>query len=357
MAEKRIGEFDRNLAAETAEISGGIRFYDVEEPPFRLYGLRAEKADGRFCRMPKERAEAVSEGVASLAFHTSGGRVRFATDAARIAIRVKLRDSCVFSHMPLTGTCGFSLYRQTGAGQRFVHTFVPPADIKDGYEAETQLAGSGMRDYTLYFPLYSGVERLQIGVEEGAAVGPGPSYAHEKPAVFYGSSITQGGCASVPGNSYPAFLSRRYDLDFLNLGFSGNAKGELAMAEYIAGLDMSVFVCDYDHNAPTAEHLERTLRPFLSAVRKAQPDLPIILVSRPVFDPASPECVRRRNAVFDACRQAVEAGDERIRFVDGAGLFAAQDGDACTVDGTHPNDLGMYRMANGIGAAIEEFLC
>ena len=83
MAEKRIGEFDRNLAAETAEISGGIRFYDVEEPPFRLYGLRAEKADGRFCRMPKERAEAVSEGVASLAFHTSGGRVRFASDAAR----------------------------------------------------------------------------------------------------------------------------------------------------------------------------------------------------------------------------------------------------------------------------------
>lgn len=355
MAEKKIGELDRNLASGAA-VSDGLRFYDVMEPPFRLYGLMAEKEDGRFCRMPKERAEAVSEGVASLAFHTSGGRVRFASDAARIAVRVKLKDGCVFSHMPLTGTCGFSLYRQTGAGQRFVHTFVPPEDIKDGYEATAQLTESGMRDYTLYFPLYSGVEKLEIGAEAGAAFGPGLPYSQEKPVVFYGSSITQGGCASVSGNSYPAFLSRRYDFDFRNLGFSGNARGELAMAEYIAGLDMSVFVCDYDHNAPTAEHLERTLRPFLSVVRKAQRELPILLVSRPVFDPGSPECVRRRSAVFDAYRQAVEAGDSRIRFVDGAGLFAGQDGDACTVDGTHPNDLGMYRMANGIGAALEEFL-
>ena len=50
--------------------------------------------------------------------------------------------------------------------------------------------------------------------------------------VFYGSSITQGGCAQRPGNSYPAIVSMDRMTDFVCLGFSGNAHGEAKMAEY-----------------------------------------------------------------------------------------------------------------------------
>ena len=121
---------------------------------------------------------------------------------------------------------------------------------------------------------------LELGLDTGAAIRPAPSYPNKK-VVFYGSSITQGACASRPGNSYEAMVARRFGFDYVNLGFSGNAKGEDTMAAYIAGLDMDVFVYDYDHNAPTLEHLAKTHEPFFNIIREKRPDLPVVMISRP----------------------------------------------------------------------------
>lgn len=110
-----------------------------------------------------------------------------------------------------------------------------------------------------------------------------PKYAVKKPVVYYGSSITQGACASRPGNCYESILSRRLDCDYINLGFSGSAKGEDAIVDYIIGLDMSVFVMDYDYNAPTPEHLEKTHSKMFKAIRAEHPTLPIIIMPRPKF--------------------------------------------------------------------------
>ena len=61
-------------------------------------------------------------------------------------------------------------------------------------------------------------------------------------------------------------------------------RGEPEMAGVIASADMSVFVMDYDYNAPSAEHLAQTHEPFFQIVREAQPDLPIVIVSSPSLD-------------------------------------------------------------------------
>ena len=134
-------------------------------------------------------------------------------------------------------------------------TFVPKVKIADGYESVIDLGETKMRQITINFPLYSAVSSLEIGLQETAVVESPTPYRVETPVVFYGSSITQGGCASRPGNCYTAVLSRRLDFDHVNLGFSGSGKAEQEMADYIAGLDMSVFVYDYDHNAPNLAHL------------------------------------------------------------------------------------------------------
>ena len=89
-------------------------------------------------------------------------------------------------------------------------------------------------------------------------------YVVEKPIVFYGSSITEGGCASRVTNAYPALLSKWLNADYINLGFSGSAKGEIPVAEFIAEQSMSAFVYDYDHNAPNPEHLAATHEAFFS---------------------------------------------------------------------------------------------
>ena len=135
----------------------------------------------------------------------------------------------------------------------------------------------------------------------------------------------------------------------LNLGFSGNAKGEDSITEYMANLDMSVFVLDYDHNAPSAEHLEATHEKVYKAIRAKHPDIPIIIAS------AVPELgwtrelqKKRRDIIYATYKNAVEAGDKNVYFLNGEEFFSKEiTFDYCTVDGCHPNDVGMLMMAKG----------
>ncbi len=124
---------------------------------------------------------------------------------------------------------------------------------------------------------------MELGFPEGITPEKPAPYRMEKPVLFYGSSITQGGCASRPGNCCSAMVSRLLDCMIWNLGFSGNAKGEAELAEYIANVPLGAMVYDYDHNAPSADHLERTHLPFLRTILEKQPELPVVIVSRPDY--------------------------------------------------------------------------
>ena len=174
--------------------------------------------------------------------------------------------------------------------------------------------------------------------------------------MFYGSSITQGGCASKAGSAYTTILCRRLDAAQINLGFSGNARGEERMARHIASLPMRLFVMDYDHNAPTPEHLEKTHESFFRIIREAQPDLPVMIISRPSFDVNPEENAVRRDVIRKTCEHALAAGDRHVAFVDGETLYGQADRDLCAVDGTHPNDLGFWRMAEALEPILRPLL-
>jgi len=215
-----------------------------------------------------------------------------------------------------------------------------------------------MRHYALYLPLYNGLDELLIGISPAAKLAEGRVPRIEKPILFYGSSITQGGCASKAGSCYTSIVARRLDATQINLGFSGNAKGEEHMARYIADKEMSVFIMDYDHNAPSPEHLEATHENFYKIIRVAQPDLPIIMLTMPDFDREPVLCAKRRAIIRRTYDNAVAAGDRHVYFIDGETFFGPTDRDLCTVDGCHPNDLGFLRMADVVTpvvkAALEE---
>ena len=211
-------------------------------------------------------------------------------------------------------------------------------------------------EYTLHFPLYDEVSAVYIALRKGCRLEAPKPYGHKDPVLYYGSSITQGGCASRPGNCYAGMLSILLDTDHINLGFSGNAKGEQAMAEYIGEQKMSVFVCDYDHNAPNAEHLKKTHYPFYRTVRAAQPDLPIIFISAPDMGKEE-QYAPRRAVVKETFNRAVAEGDRNVYFIDGSSFASTIDLWDCTsVDGTHPNDLGFYLMAKGIEKVLKPLL-
>ncbi len=349
-----IQKIDKNFAASTAT-EDGMRHFPIPQAPFSLYGVTYDKEKGRFLRLPEEIAASVSEGVLHLSRHTAGGRLRFSTDSDRIEIKVTYSSLTHFSHMPLTGTSGFTLVEETDEGFRFAASFRPLYTDENGFSGGAGLAKDGkMHDYILYFPLYNDVTSLTLALRDGSRITSGRRYREELPVLYYGSSITQGGCASRPDNSYQALISKWNNIDYINLGFSGSAKAEESMAAYLASIPCSIFVCDYDHNAPNAEHLKQTHEPLYRTFRAAQPNTPILLISRPSPEDPASEGPLRREIIRATYRQAKREGDGNIWFLDGRTLFGKADRENCTMDGCHPNDLGFYRMAKAIYPILEK---
>ncbi len=343
-----IAKIDKNFIIESKINKSDIKFYNPLEEPFKIYGVFYE--NGKFRRLPEEVAKTVNDGVYGLHAHTAGGRVRFKTDSSYVAINAVMPNIGKMSHFSLIGSAGFDLYEKRDGIEVYVKSFRPAFDFTGGFEDVIEFGGSKMREFTINFPTYSEVSELYIGLSNNAAVLPSDPYKCEKPVVFYGSSITQGGCCSRPGNTYEGFVSRRFDIDHINLGFSGSARGEDEIAEYIKALDMSVFVYDYDHNAPTREHLENTHERMYNIIRKANPDLPIIIMTRPTYYPYT-----ITEDVIKATYEKAKANGDNVYYLDGPALMATAQNEG-TVDGCHPNDLGFFSMAKAVGDILEGIL-
>ena len=352
MAEEfRLEDIDTNFVTAKNFNVEGLKFYNVLEEPFRIYGLILPNEENKcFLRMKKESADQTSEKVGRLNYHTAGGRVRFRTNSTKIAILASLNHISRMSHFPFSGTAGFDVY----VDGRFCTAFIPPLEMGESFASLKLLGDGAMKEVEINFPLYSGVNELRIGLEEDAVVLEGEKYAYEKPIVYYGSSITQGACASRPGNTYEAIIARKTSCDFINLGFAGSAMGEKSMAEYIATLDMQIFVFDYDFNTSSPAKLLAKHEPFFKVVREAQPMLPIVMITRPSDDCGEREA--RREIIKRTYDNAKASGDENVYFIDGYEIMSEKTEGDGTVEGIHPNDYGFRAMAEGIGAVIQEIL-
>ena len=318
----------------------------MDEKPFKIYGIFKE--NGVYKRLPESIAKTVNEGVYNLHTHTSGGRLRFVTDSPYIAIHTTMHNICKMCHFAFTGSIAYDLY----VDNNYAQTFIPPMEITDGYESIIDLGEKKLREITINFPLYSGVNDLYVGLQEGSNLSEAKPYKNEKPIVYYGSSITQGGCASRPGMSYQAMISRQFNYDYINLGFSGSAKAEPAIAEYISALDMSVFVYDYDYNSPTTEHLKESHERAFKIIREKNPELPVIMMSRPKHLLTDEE-KERQNIVETTYKNAVAAGDKNVYFLNGAALTELCK-DNGTVDNCHPTDFGFASIAKALAEVLKD---
>ena len=352
-----------------------VEFRNAFEPPFVLTGFPWRGPRGELRRLPMSITAADLEKPDATNVHawqTAGGEVRFRTDSGRVALRAELFEVNDKNHMARNGTAGFACYTDPGSGdERFQGSVGLSADeAKNG----KGLDGSGVLEHTfalnggagtlrtvsIRLPLYSGVRTLEIGLDPGVQLLPPPPRKVGKPICFYGSSITQGTSASHPGNSYTALLCRALDAEQINMGFSGCARGEACVAKAVAGLELSAFVMDYDHNAKDQEQLLATHEKFFRIVRAAQPELPVVIVSGP-RDIRVESFRKRRDIVEQTYKNAVAAGDKNVYFVDGL-HFYDQEGmpeiprDYTTVDKVHPTDLGFHLMYRRILPELKKAL-
>lgn len=348
-----IEKVDKNFLVDTAINRTDMGWYDPRQPPFTIHGLLWD--DQGYKRMDTSVAEKVNAGVSILHRHTSGGRISFETDSEYIAINVKC-GVAKSSTMPLTSYTGFDLYLEREDGSlEFTNVFVPPVTVHNSYQGIFCFGESGVHKVLIHFPLYNTVESLYIGLSRGSKIQAYSPYLSDAPVIYYGSSITQGGCVSRPGNPYPAIVSRLTKMDYLCLGFSGSAHGEKEMADYIASLTISVFVLDYDHNdCDNLERLAEQHRMFYHTVRAAHPNIPIIIMSAPyaarTFFRSHP--AKSVDIIRKTYEDAKAAGDW-VYFIDGGVLFGA-DKDAALVDRIHPGDIGHLKMAHAVLQCFED---
>lgn len=355
--------YDRNMSVENPIISDRIVWHNVFEEGFDVYGFDGSNQEFLSRRIPLQIAEAISEGVLRQCGFAAGGRVRFFTNSIFIAIKAEFAAGYHGTCLSACAAYGLDLYKLGEDGREtYLHTYRPMQNeinysvfqsvLDRNTNPDNDKATLGMY-YTLNMPSFSEVKRLYIGLDKDSIIAAGKPYINDKPVIFYGSSITHGAAASRPGNTYEAFISQKYNLDYVNLGFAGNAKGEREMAEYIAGRDMSLFVCDYDYNAPTPEYLQATHYRFYEIIRKRHSEIPYVMMTRPNFRQIPSKNAIRRDIIRESYERAKSLGDDKVYFIDGEELFAGEYCMSCTVDGAHPNDLGFYRMADVVGKYLK----
>ncbi len=324
-----------------------MKTYSYTDEPIRLYGVPF--FDKELVRMPQTLIDELgAKTYQHLARRCPGARLRFRTNSKSFGIKIKFGTLSIDYGMSAFGCQSASVYIGAYPDQKYLGL----AKLKsyDIAECEDTFTTDGtMQDITVFLPRNEHIDDILLTFEDDASVEAPTPYRYEKPIVFYGSSITEGGCCNNVANAYTTLVSRALDVDFINLGLSGSARGQLAMADYINKIDMSVFVYDYDHNSPDPEHLRSTHEPFFRRIREAHPELPILMLSRPfpkIEDNA--DTSERREIVRTTFENAKQHGDSNVYFIDGNDFFDDDVRESCFLDGIHPNDLGFWLMAEKV---------
>ncbi len=346
-----------SLALPAPAQSQEISWTNVRELAFEGQGWSEVKSP--FDRLPAKAEGVVRGPVWSLSRDSAGMCARFVTDATELHCRWDLIDPTLeMSHMPATGVSGVDLYVRDDEGVWRWLACPRPNSQKMNAKLISGI-DPGTREFMLYLPLYNGVTSCEVGVLEGASMSPGPARSKKRalPIVFYGTSITHGGCASRPGMPHPSILGRRLDRPVINLGFSGNGRMDLELADLLGELDACVFVIDCLPNMNAAAVSERVV-PFVKKLRALKAKTPILLVEDRSFSNSFLLSSKRRHHA--ASRAALKAGyDElrttgvkRLHYLEGSQLLGNED----TVDGSHPTDLGFIRQADVFEAALSRIL-
>ena len=296
-------------------------------------------------RLPARAEGKVTPSVWDLSHHSAGLCVRFVVNVASVQVRWSLLPKGAMSmpHMPATGVSGVDLYAKDKQGRwQFVANGRPAGTTNTAHFSPP----SG-QPCLLYLPLYNGVTSVEIGVPKGSTISQPDPAGQRKPIAIYGTSITQGGCASRPGMAFTAIIGRKLDLPVINLGFSGSGLMEPAMADLLAELDPSAYVLDCLWNM-SPEMVSNRVEPFVKRLRVARPDTPICLAEDCSVRNV---CPTEKGTILRTIHQKLTAaGVKNLHFLSNQGMLG--DDTEGTVDGCHPNDLGMMRQAEAFAKAL-----
>jgi len=349
--------FARDLEdhGQTRPSKDSLTFYDAQV--FTIIGkFHNEKNYNRF---PQKYKQTLRPEVWNLSQNSAGISVRFRSNATDISITWRVSGEVSFPHMALTGIRGVDLYAWDKGLWKFIQTGRPTAKTSQ-YEM-LQGGEPVFREYLLNLPLYDGIEAISIGVNSGAEISKPKEQLliANKPVVYYGSSIAQGGCASRPGMAFTNILSRKLDRSFMNMGFSGEGTFDESVGEGMCEIDAALYVIDCNPNTKRELIYDRAVK-LVNQLRRNKPQIPVLLIENSLYPKneftiiGRSEDLAKRAELKKAFEFLVKSGVRDLYYQTGDGLIG-YDNEA-TVDGVHPSDLGMIRMADFLMPKIRKIL-
>ena len=323
-------------------------------------GKAVEETYAPFVRFPEDINAPARKALKNLGQDAAGLYLQFRTDSPAIHVRWTSVKQLTMSHMASVGSRGLELYVRRDKDWSYVGSARPDLKNAETTRVLVKELDPGMKTFRLYLSLYDGISALEIGVEDAAAFEPEGAETRKAPVVMYGTSILQGGCVSRPGMAATNILGRWLDREVVNLGFNGNARLDIEIAELMARVENpAVFVLD---NVPndTPEMILEKMEPFVKTLRDAHPAVPIVFVGQAPYaqdavSASSAERVRLKNeAQHTMYKRLKAAGYKKLYYVSGEKLIGT-DGEA-TVDYVHQTDLGAMRYAETLYPLLKK-LC
>ena len=332
-----------------------IKYYGDES--FLLEGtfIHDSLKENRYDRLPASYKEIVREPVWDLSKHSSGLSIRFLSNSSVITAKWEVLNNFSMNHMPDTGIKGVDLYFKKNNEWQYINTGVPV-----GFNNEYKLVenmDNELREYKLFLPLYDGIKNIEIGVDSLSYVKK-PKSNEKKPIVFYGTSITQGACASRPGMAHTNIISRQLDRDVINFGFSGNGRMEEPIANLISDSNPIFYVIECMPNMYPPDLVSSNTIPLIDTIRAKDPDTPIILVdlfTSPLTSldkNAARGTSEMNNALKSQYDKMINNGYDNIIYLKSQNALGTDfEG---TVDGVHFTDLGFIIYSDFLIEQFEE---
>lgn len=354
-----------------------MKWFNPQSDPFLISGFPFYEKEQVYRRMPLGAEGFIPDAVNGLANETAGGQIRFHGKLKKLTLQVSLAakpgffDHVPAPHLAEVSKSAFDLYLSKD-GKEYIFCDVTKG-FREGDRFYTRdiltLQDADEFDFLLNFPLYGGVDKVLIGVDDDAEItAPHYQFRTDKKIAIYGSSIQQGGCAGRPGMCLSNILSRWLDTEFYNLGFNSSGKAEAEMAEVISQIpDLSALIVSIEGNCPDGVWLDEKLRGFLEIFRTRYPKLPVIILPFILSGPESliaplyEKRMKYRQIQQKIVADRKAAGDENIFLLlqDDAMTreFAGHSvWHECTVDGLHYNDIGFFWVAQQLYTFLRDNL-
>ena len=339
-----------------------MKWFSPVTAPFELEGMAFFDRDRVYRRLPLNPDSPMPAEVERLSWNTAGVKLRFRAKLKKLAVRVRVTEAHVCDHLTAMAKCGFDCYADDGTGMRFCAAGRFDRSLTEYESVFFDFDRPHELEIVVNFPLYSGVSDVLFGFDWDAEISAPSRRSYGRRIVAYGTSITQGGCASRPGMAYTNILSRRLDAEIINLGFSGSGRAEEEVAREIAKIDnVGMFIIDCEENCHLPEVISERYPVFLRILRESDPGVPILLLT------ASRKAYER----FNETESGYRAENKRIQRELAETLRKNGDGDVYfldyddirgeswmdeTVDGVHATDLGFINLANGLEPVIRGIL-